>query len=582
MPQPDLILPLQLKCIAFGTDSNGQKVYGLTYSGIRNITFNLVESQAHTDSIGSLKWTFVSKIVLPIDSRDVSCMLDDQNIFVATFRHDPPSTTSEDYFGGIQYNRYIATRPDALSYTRGYPWRMLNAFYESSYGKELSQVLIESRDYTTLRIITRQVMLTQRQILVRHLYDRSTKLGELRLITAWNLPQPLSDDATGSIRFSDNLLYIFSAKAGSLPSLMTVPYTLESNFFGSSTTTVNTTSTASVCDWDVDYFTAVSGAKFYLLCQKATSFNDRYIPTTWSTNLFVYDSKDPKGSTPKLSAPILLKNLDPSATIDVFKPFGNNDSFPLLGNSVSFDNNASLALLGYSLNGLTYHTELSLSGSNIGITKGATNVTLQVSYDSYNEKPVFAWDPNFQTDGIDISEKIIGAAFGGIASLGLITYFVIRYRRSKKAYQAALAAKRGSEAGSESHVLQSLPPESHSNYNNTANTIDLAEVNSSEGLFPAVYAAPQAMIPPSPVMDRSVPEPSCPATPSIGAAPPNAVLTGASTLTPAPLSAYSTSTAADTTSASTSNSPAVSSYQTEINALGFSRHPRPSIVTTGE
>lgn len=254
-------------------------------------------------------------------------------------------------------------------------------------------------------------------------------------------------------------------------------------------------------------------------------------------HLFVYDNTA-NTSNPKLGASVTVTGIDIDSPIKIrlFQPL-KNTTFAMLVSNMNF-------------RGAEHHL-LSLSGSTVGNATRLTNTWMSVMHDTlYNNiLPDQEQIPVPKTDGIPSEEGVIGAVFGALAVLAAMVFLTLRYRRRRR-QRSNKNRQNEAESSPDSFGLEPLGTSGPSSaVGLTAGAAPSSEANAH--LLSAVYAAPQATIPPT----------------AASAAPLSSM-----TLSPAPSEGLS--------SVTTSGPPAATTFQMELQQLGFSSHPRPNFVTT--
>ncbi|KAF9571632.1 hypothetical protein EC968_000372 [Mortierella alpina] len=519
-------LTLDLKCLVFDV-ANGSQAYALVKTQNIPVPF-LIQAIIPAADPQSSTWKFVSAGWPLQGSYDVfrdtaSCIMNKAGELIAIDTWKGVQNSDTRTFRGLVYNPYNPLPLVEGRQTSNALWMGIDkADNIDDTARERAQLIIDTGadDNSTM-----EVALTGTQLLVRRLYATGSNTRELVGLGGWALPRPLDDASNTQVQYSNNSLYVFSAYGGNDTSLARIPFNPSSTIPSQApigTTPIDISSTANRCNWSKAYFTAVSGNKFYLLCQGSDPVN--MISTR---NLFVYDNM-PDDQNPKLGAAVPVTGIDSACTINFFQPLGNR-TFALVGCKGSDDDTIN-------------HDLLSLSGSNIGATKRLTNSKISIPHDTlYNNiLPDQEEIRMARTTGISSTEGVVGLVFGVLGVVFAIGFLTLRYRRRRRLNKARL---NGTDSNSESFGLEPLG------------------VSSNTHLSPAVYVAPQRSIPPSPALSTGLPASSRPTSPPAAE---DAAPLSSSTLSPAP----------------SEGSPPADTFQRELQQLGFSSHPRPNIVTT--
>ncbi|CAO3568297.1 unnamed protein product [Mortierella alpina] len=390
--------------------------------------------------------------------------------------------------------------------------------------KELAQLMVDTGTEGSSAVV---IALTRGHVLFRSMLPTGFTTRQVAGLGSWTLPRTLIDGYTAQLQYSNKFLYLFSAAEAYDPSLLRLPFdprgtipSEASDDLPKGTTSIDI-STANNCTWTRNFSTAVSGNKFYLLCQAKKN-------STLSTRvLFVYDNT-PGAQSPKLSAPVPVTGIHPSCTINLFQPLGNR-SYAMIG-------------CNEQLYGTTAHSLLALSGSNAGAATPLGNTKIWLQHDTLfnNILPDQDEIKGPSSDGVFPKEGIIGLIFGVLGVLAAIAFLLVRNRRRQRSIQNS---QKGAATNSDALGIKPLGASARSH------------------LSPSVYAAPHVSISPSPALSAGPPVSSRPTSPP---AVERAAPLSSTTMSPAP----------------SRGSPPADFYEMELQQLGFWSHPRPNIVTT--
>ncbi|CAO3568298.1 unnamed protein product [Mortierella alpina] len=542
---------VDLKCLVL-SGSDGTKAYGLVKT--RNVHI-LVQALIPAGDPQSVHWEFVTagwsfQELYDLQGDSASCIMNKAGELIAMGPWTGIQTSNDRDQRGLVYNSFNPLPVLEGKLTSNASWmRVILATTTDKYQSEWAQLMIDTGSDINSE---REIALTKSQIVFRYLnvFDNRRELVNMG---AWTLPRPLNDSSTAQLQYSNNSLYVFSAHEANDTSLMKIPFNPSSSIpnqlrpeLPTGTATIDISSTANKCAWDIGFTTAVSDNKFYLLCQKIEM-------GTIVRSLFVYENT-PDNKDPALGAAVPVNGIDPSCTVRMFQPVGNK-TFAMLNCEMS-NNYPQLVLLP-------------LSGPYAGNATRMSTDTIQVSHDTlFNNLLPSQGEISGRTDnGIPREEGIIGAVFGTLA-LVAIAILTLRHKRQERS-KAAL--RKDAEAMPGSYGLEPLGASGvtglSSHPSSAVGLVQSTEANTH--LSPAVYAAPQVANALSPDMSAGLSVSSWRASPPTAA---SSAPLSSTTLSPAP--------SEGSPSVPTSGSPPANTYQMELQQLGFSSHPRPNFVTT--
>ncbi|KAF9948653.1 hypothetical protein BGZ72_009446, partial [Mortierella alpina] len=218
----------------------------------------------------------------------------------------------------------------------------------NNYEREWTQLMIDTGADGSSAL---EIALTRSQILIRQLKAIGFSSRQLAGLGGWNLPSPLKDASTAQLQYSNKSLFVFTSYGADDTSLVRIPFNPNSTFSSpilaglpTGTTSIDISSALDKCSWESGYYTAVSGDKFYLLCQ-----GREFTGTAALVRLFMYDNAAGT-ENPKLGAAVQVTGFGSWTKINVFQPLKNTEF-------------AMLACDSYSGSGP--HKLLRLSGSDI-------------------------------------------------------------------------------------------------------------------------------------------------------------------------------------------------------------------------
>ncbi|KAF9936782.1 hypothetical protein BGZ67_002001 [Mortierella alpina] len=540
---------LDLKCLAFG-GPDGSKAYALVeYGG----TYVLIQAQVPAADPRLLTWDFVTAgWSLPTSyylngvTASCSCIINKAGELIAM------RSWSTAIHRGLVYNPFNPLPQVEGRFTSNALWMEVNvASSVNNTEGEKDQIMIDTgaEDNSAM-----EIALTGSHVLIRRLHATGFTTRELVSLGGWALPRPLAQEHIAQVRYSSNFVYIltnYEAYGAADTSLVRIPLNPNATFSSqlltgppTGTTAIDISSSISKCSWNMEFFTAASDNKFYLLCQRDVGLG-------YTVNLFIYDNKA-GAQTPKLGAAVTVTGIDPSTKIRLFQPL-KNTTFAMLVCRMS--------------NSDTGHILLSLSGSNVGNTTRLANAWISVDHDTLfnNILPDQAEIPVPRTDGIPSEERVIGSVFGVLAVLAAVIFLTLRHRRRQRSKK-----NRQEDAETSPNSFGIEPIDASGSSSAAGLTAGVGQSNEAyTHLSPIVYVAPQTSIPPSSATSAELPVSSWPTSPPTVA---SAAPLSSMTLSPAP--------SEGSPSVPTSGSPPANTYQMELQQLGFSSHPRPNIVTT--